>query len=276
MVVVCGCLLTGCGTTKVKTGTDQLLMSNAVDLTVGNLDFSDIAGEKVYLDSKYVVAVKGFGFVNANYIVSALRQQLFAHNCLLVEALGEADYVVEPRVGALGADSQTITYGIPGNNSLGTFTALIPSVPTVPVLPEISIAKRDDSSGLAKISVFVYDKAERHPIWQSGVNYARSTSNDMWIFGAGPLQWGTIYDEPKFAGHRINTNMFNVAKWFERPKFSTTVKNKPKYHSEFSFNGALEPTVLPAEYQGPVQAPNPLAPGEPGAVKAPVGAQPIQ
>ena len=43
-------------------------MSNAVDLTVGNLDFSDIAGEKVYLDSKYVVPVKGFGFVNANYI----------------------------------------------------------------------------------------------------------------------------------------------------------------------------------------------------------------
>ena len=85
LVLVCGGLLTGCGTTKVKTGTDQLLMSNAVDLTVGNLDFSDIAGEKVYLDSKYVVAVKGFGFVNANYIVSALRQQLFAHNCHLVE-----------------------------------------------------------------------------------------------------------------------------------------------------------------------------------------------
>ena len=59
-------------------------MSNAVDLTVGDLDFSDIAGEKVFLDAKYVTAVKGFGFVNANYIISALRQQLFAHNLSLI------------------------------------------------------------------------------------------------------------------------------------------------------------------------------------------------
>lgn len=279
LTVLCFGMLSGCGTTKVKTGTDQLLMSNAVDLTVGNLDFSDIAGEKVYLDSKYVVAVKGFGFVNANYIVSALRQQLFAHNCELVDSVDAADYVVEPRVGALGADSQTITYGIPGNNSLGAFTALIPSVPTVPILPEISVAKRDDSSGLAKISVFVYDKNERTPIWQSGVNYARSTSNDMWIFGAGPLQWGTIYDEPKFAGHRVNTDFFNIAKWFERPRYTSTAENKPKYHSEFSFNDALQPTVLPAEYQGPVR-PNSeagtLAPGEPNSVTPPANAQPLK
>ena len=148
------------------------------------------------MDAKNVTADKGFGFVNANYIISALRQQLFAHNCQLVEAMTDAQYVVEPRVGALGTDSQTITYGIPGNNSLGAFTALVPSVPTVPVLPEISVAKRDDNSGIAKISVFVYDKEERQPIWQSGVNYARSPSNDMWIFGAGPRQWGTNYDEP--------------------------------------------------------------------------------
>ncbi len=275
ILVGCG-LLSGCGTTKTKTGTDQLLMSNAVDLTVGDLDFSDIAGEKVYLDSKYVVAVKGFGFVNANYIVSALRQQLFAHNCQLVATLADADFVVEPRVGALGTDSQTITYGIPGNNSLGAFTALLPSVPTVPVLPEISVAKRDDSSGIAKISVFVYDKNELHPIWQSGVNFARSTSNDMWIFGAGPLQWGTIYNEPKFAGHRIDTSVFNVAKWFERPQYSSPLENKPKYHSEFSFNDALEPTVLPAEYQGPLRNPDSPAPGEPEAVTPPVGAQPLK
>lgn len=268
--------VTGCGTTKTKTGTDQLLMSNAVDLTVGDLDFSDVAGEKVFLDSKYVKAVKGFGFVNADYIVSALRQQLFAHNCQLVDTAADAEFIVEPRVGALGTDSQTITYGIPGNNSLGAFTQLIPSVPTVPVLPEISIAKRDDNSGIAKISVFVYDKKERQPIWQSGVNYARSTSNDMWIFGAGPLQWGTIYNEPKFAGHRIDTEVFNIAKWFERPQYIASTKDKPKYHSEFSFHEALEPTVLPAEFQQPANGASPPVPGEPGAVAPPNGAQPLK
>ncbi len=251
-------------------------MSNAVDLTVGDLDFSDIAGEKVFLDAKYVTAVKGFGFVNANYIISALRQQLFAHNCQLVDAVTEAQYVVEPRVGALGTDSQTITYGIPGNNSLGAFTALMPSVPTVPVLPEISVAKRDDNSGIAKISVFVYDKEERQPIWQSGVNYARSTSNDMWIFGAGPLQWGTIYNEPKFAGHHIDMEVFNIAKWFERPQYIASTKDKPKYHSEFSFHEALEPTILPAEFKQPANGTVPPAAGAPGVVSPPSGAQPLK
>ncbi len=276
LVIACCGLLSGCGTTKTKTGTDQLLMSNAVDLTVGELDFSDVAGETVFLDASYVKAVKGFGFVNADYIVSALRQQLFAHNCKLVDAADGADFIVEPRVGALGTDSQTITYGIPGNNSLGAFTALIPSVPTIPVLPEISVAKRDDNSGIAKISVFVYDKNDRQPIWQSGVNYARSTSNDMWIFGAGPLQWGTIYNEPKFAGHRIDMEVFDIAKWFQRPKYSSVAKeDEPKYHSEFSFHDALEPTVLPAGYQVPLRQEDSPAAGEPATVNPPSGAQPL-
>ena len=177
LLLVCCSLFSVCGAHKNQDWYGPTIDVECGDLTVGDLDFSDIAGEKVFLDAKYVTAVKGFGFVNANYIISALRQQLFAHNCQLVDAVTDAQYVVEPRVGALGTDSQTITYGIPGNNSLGAFTALMPSVPTVPVLPEISVAKRDDNSGIAKISVFVYDKEERQPIWQSGVNYARSTSN---------------------------------------------------------------------------------------------------
>ena len=57
LLLVCCSPFSGCGTTKTKTGTDQLLMSNAVDLTVSDLDFSDIAGEKVFLDAKYVTAV---------------------------------------------------------------------------------------------------------------------------------------------------------------------------------------------------------------------------
>ena len=250
-------------------------MSNAVDLTVGDLDFSDIAGEKVFLDAKYVTAVKGFGFVNANYIISALRQQLFAHNCQLVDAVTDAQYVVEPRVGALGTDSQTITYGIPGNNSLGAFTALMPSVLTVPVLPEISVAKRDDNSGIAKISVFVYDKEERQPIWQSGVNYARSTSNDMWIFGAGPLQWGTIYNEPKFAGHHIEWKSSILLSGSNALNILHPLKISLSINSEFSFHEALEPTILPQNLNSqPMVRSRPLR--APGVVSPPSGAQPLK
>ena len=209
LLIIATLFFTGCGTTKTKTGTDQLLMSNAVDLTVGDLDFSTVAGEKVFLDTQFI-NVKGYGFVNSQYIVSSLRQQLIAHGCELLDAKGEADYVIEARVGALGTDSQTITYGIPGNNTLGNMASLIPNAPAVPVIPEISIAKRDDNAGIAKISVFIYETKTKMPIWQSGVEYARSTSNDMWIFGAGPLQWGTVHGQTKFAGTPLNVENFNV------------------------------------------------------------------
>ena len=50
LLIIATLFFTGCGTTKSKIGTGQLLMSNAVDLTVGDLDFSTVAGEKIFLD----------------------------------------------------------------------------------------------------------------------------------------------------------------------------------------------------------------------------------
>ena len=258
----------GCGTTKQKTGTDQLLMSNAVDLTVGDLDFSSITGEKVYLDTQYVVSgeIRGVGYVGSHYIISSLRQQLIAHSCQLIDSRGDADYVVEARVGALGNDSQTITYGIPGNSSLGNVSALFPNMPTLPVIPEISIAKRDDNAGIAKISVFIYDAKNGDPIWQSGVEYARSTANDMWVFGAGPFQWGTIYGSTHFAGNPIRLDNFNVAKWL-RPKTEPIDVDHAIYFNEFSFGTETESNslVLPASYNQPATSAPPDQPesGEP-------------
>ncbi len=236
----------GCGTTKTKTGTDQLLMSNAVDLTVGDLDFSTVAGEKVFLDTQFI-NVKGYGFVNSQYIVSSLRQQLIAHGCELLDSKAESNYVIEARVGALGTDSQTITYGIPGNNTIGNMVSLLPNAPAVPVIPEISIAKRDDTAGIAKISVFIYETKTKMPIWQSGVEYARSTSNDMWIFGAGPLQWGTVHGQTKFAGTPLNFENFNVAKWL-RPKEQPLNAEQAIYYNKFKFGNTSSSLVLPAAY----------------------------
>ena len=249
LLIIATLFFTGCGTTKTKTGTDQLLMSNAVDLTVGDLDFSAVAGEKVFLDTQFINAkTSSYGpFVGSQYIVSSLRQQLIAHGCELLDSKSESDYIIEARVGALGTDSQTITYGIPGNNTLGNMASLIPNAPAVPVIPEISIAKRDDNAGIAKISVFVYETKTKMPIWQSGVEYARSTSNDMWIFGAGPLQWGTVHGQTKFAGTAINFDKVNVAKWL-RPKEQPLDAEHAIYFNKFRFGNTSSSLVLPAAY----------------------------
>src|SRR5690606_14739030 len=45
--------------------------------------------------------------------------------------------------------------------------------------------------------------SDLEPVWQSGLVMNKSTANDIWLFGAGPFQKGTIYDETRFAGGAI-------------------------------------------------------------------------
>ena len=201
-------LLCGCGTTRSRSATEQLLSSDAVDSAISQIDFRDLSGKKVFLDTKYLRTVKGVGFVNADYITSSLRQQMMAAELLLQDKLEEADYVVEARVGALGANSHEVTYGMPQNAALttaiNTAASMVPTMPAIPALPEISFAKKSDERASAKIIVFAYHRESKRAVWQSGVSQATSTAKDVWIFGAGPFQSGTIYDGPQFAGNKIS------------------------------------------------------------------------
>ncbi|MDG2380735.1 MAG: hypothetical protein P8N76_03600 [Pirellulaceae bacterium] len=183
--------------------TDQLLLSDAVDRAVANIDFSPLRNEMVYLDTQYIRQVKGSGFVNADYIISSLRQQMVLAGLLLQEDREQALFIVEPRVGALGADGHDVNYGVPASQGLNAAASLVTATPPLPVLPEISLARKTDDSAAAKIAVFAYHRATRQPVWQSGMSVARSTAYGRWIFGAGPFQSGSIYDSTQFAGANI-------------------------------------------------------------------------
>lgn len=195
--------LTGCGNTMQRTATEQLVLSDAVDRAVRNIDFSTIAGADCWLDTENIVSPKASGFVNKGYIASSLRNQLAAAGCRLVEDRGDAQVVVEARVGALGSDHHEITYGFPSNNMMTQAAAFVPTAPAVPPLPEIAFAEKDDQTGAAKIGVFAYDAKSGAAIWQSGVVTAQSTGRDTWVLGVGPFQSGSIYEKPRFAGSRL-------------------------------------------------------------------------
>jgi hypothetical protein len=198
-------LFTGCGTTKSRTATEQLLTSNAVDQAVANIDFRPLAGRSVYFDTTYIQPVKEAGFVNAPYIISSLRQQMMAAGCRLEEKLEDAEFVVEARVGAVGADAHEVTYGVPANSALSSAAQVVaPAAPPLPAIPELSLAKRDNQRAAAKLAVFAYHRESRQALWQSGVSQASSTAKDVWLLGAGPFQRGTIYDGTKFAGARLD------------------------------------------------------------------------
>ena len=90
--------LAGCGSTKMtstpRTGTEQLLLTNAWDTALRKIDFSPLTGVPVYLDTQYVTAI------DQGWVVSSLRQALLSQGVMLRAKPEQAQWVVEARVGA--------------------------------------------------------------------------------------------------------------------------------------------------------------------------------
>lgn len=197
---LCSSISVGCGTTKSYEATEQLLLSEAVDDTIAQIDFRPLSGVTVFFDTQYIKSVKSLGFVNSDYVVSSLRQQMVGAGCLLQDKMEEADVIIEARCGTLGADSFQVSYGIPANSFLSTAAQAIPGVPAVPILPDLSVARREAREGAAKVAAFAYDRVTRQPVWQSGMSKASTTSRDTWVLGVGPIQTGSIRRGARWVG----------------------------------------------------------------------------
>src|SRR5437660_5867557 len=83
----------GCGTTRMtdtqRTATEQLLISNAIDQAVSQLDVRPLTGADVFLDVQPLDSA-----VDKGYLVSSLRQHLLANGCRLLEDRGRATLIV--------------------------------------------------------------------------------------------------------------------------------------------------------------------------------------
>lgn len=200
--------LAGCGSTKSFTATEQLLVSDAVDSTVAKIDFRPLSGRKVFLDNSFLPTQKGVPnpnpmLVHSEYVTSSLRQQMLAAGVMLCEKKEEADVIVEARMGALGFDAHSVTYGVPASSTLSTAASTLSGSPMIPLIPELSLAKKEAKSGAAKLALFAYERQSLEPVWQSGIARSSSTARDTWLLGVGPLQNGTIYEGTRFAGSRV-------------------------------------------------------------------------
>ncbi len=201
VIIACAailCISAGCGTTRtsntLRTATEQLLISDAIDRAVQDIDFTPLAGKKVFFDDRHLYDV-----VDDAYLIGTLRQHLLASGCVLKDDREQATFIVEPRAGAIGTDNHDLLFGIPQTN-LPQIT-LLAGLP--PAIPEIPIAKRRNQRGVAKIAVFAYRRDTGEPAWQSGIATSESTSHDIWVLGAGPFQRGTIHEGTSFAGDKI-------------------------------------------------------------------------
>lgn len=306
VAVMLAALLCGCGTTKSFTATEQLLVSDAVDSTVAKIDFRPLTGKKVYLDNTFVPSQKGVPnpnpqLVHSEYVSSSLRQQMLAAGVYLCDKRDDAELIVEARLGALGFDGHSVTYGLPASNSLTTAASTLSGAPMIPLLPELSFAKKEAKQGAAKIALFAYERVSLQPVWQSGIARSSSSARDTWVLGMGPLQYGTIYEGgTRFAGNRIikgpvsrlvhheddepeelvdykRSQVFNV---FNQDSSDTaTASNPPAGGAGVTSAGATAPAgtsaaATPASATGPAASqpptPPPVASAAPPAATPPV------
>ncbi|QDU30839.1 hypothetical protein ETAA8_59880 [Anatilimnocola aggregata] len=192
---------------KSRLATEQLVVADAVDHAVSQIDFSPLSGKKVFFDKQYMPASNApnrppMNNSNVEYVISSLRQQMLAYNCQLQDKPETADIIVEARLGALGSDGNEATYGLPTGVVVRTAAAaMAPGGESLPTMPDLALGRRNHQLGAARIGVFAYDQRTREPVWQAGVATGNSQARDLWVLGIGPFQNGRIYDQVQSTTH---------------------------------------------------------------------------
>jgi len=173
--------LSGCGTTKssgtARTGTEQLLLTNAWDDALRKVDFRPLAGVPVYLDTQSVTAV------DQGWVVSSLRQAMLSQGVLLRTKAEQAQWVVEARVGAYGTDEHNWLLGIQQT----TIPTVVPGVPGG-TIPEIPIAKKQQQQAVAKLALFAYDRASGQMVWNSATKISKSATKHRPSLPIAPIR----------------------------------------------------------------------------------------
>lgn len=262
----------GCSSGKQRLATEQLVMSDSVERSIAKIDFSPLEGQKCFLDTRYMVTAKTNSFVNPDYVISSLRQQMLAYDVRVVDKIEDAEVVVEARCGVLGSDGHDVSFGIPAGNNLGTTASTLSGYPMPPILPEISLIKRMDQLGATKVACFAYDKETREPVWQSGISTSISTAKDYWVFGVGPFQRGSIYGGTRFAGDPLKP-FDPVALAKDLPDPVAVFRNELRLHREASPRLDIDSQVAPVGFTDDDREPGKLPAAPENLKQAPVPKQ---
>jgi hypothetical protein len=186
----------GCGTVKqtgtARTGTEQLLLTSSFDRALQKVDFRNLTGVPVYLDTTNITTV------DQGWVVSSLRQALLTQGVLLKPKAEQAQFIVEARVGAYGTDDYSLMIGVPQITVPPTLTG-IPSGTS----PEMPLVKKSDQQAVTKLALFAYHRTSGQIVWTSGTQIEKSNAKNMFVGGFGPIQSGTIRGGTEIVGIKV-------------------------------------------------------------------------
>ena len=142
--------LGGCSDPKItstgRNAIEQLLLTTAVDRTVGKLDFRMLEGEKIRIDYSNLAPQ-----TEKNYIQGTLEAHLSAAGAIIALKPEEAKYIVRPICAALATEDNRIMFGTP------SLPIPVPDANLSLVIPELPLYKRINRYGICKLSVEILE-----------------------------------------------------------------------------------------------------------------------
>ncbi len=164
-----GCVATRSSEPK-RTAVEQLLISQAADNALGEMNVTSLAGKKVYLDEKY------FESEDKQYVLGSVRELISAGGGLLQDKADTAEIIVEARSGALSIDSATTLFGLPEMPVPIPFSGTLKS-------PEVAFYKADRQFSVAKIALLAYDAKSREHLLSTGPSVGYSHHHYKRVLG---------------------------------------------------------------------------------------------
>ncbi len=237
-------VLIGCTSTKTsntaRTGTEQLLISNAVDQALGKVDFSPLAGKRVLVEEKYLDSI------DKGYIISSIRHNVVHAGGHLAAKPEDADIILELRSGGVGTDISDAFLGVPGI-----------SLPGMVALPDLKLVTRSRQSAFAKLGIVAIDAKTQQELPVGGVSLAMSDDNNWYVMGVGPYRQGTVEQEVEISvgpGTGAMDGMIPPVIAFKSPRGPSKTANGIPVA-----NGRQNLRRAPANVSSPSPSPSPIA-----------------
>jgi hypothetical protein len=175
----------GCTSIKMtgtpRTGTEQLLLTGTWDSALAAVDFSSLAGTKVFLDTQYITVV------DKDWVISSIRRTMAEQGIFLENNKEKAQVILEAAFGAYGTDERNRKFGLPGFSvvpSLTTGAALTSSGSST----SLTFSETNQQDAVVKASLFAYEAKTGRLVWESAPLFNAQGVRDHFVVGSGPYR----------------------------------------------------------------------------------------
>jgi hypothetical protein len=178
-------LTSGCTSVTVtgtpRTGTEQLLLTGTWDDAIYHVDFSPLAGEKVFLDTQFIT------IVDKDWVISSIRRSMAEQGVLLENNKDKAQVIVEAAFGAYGTDQRDRKFGLPGISLTPSLTTGA-AVSTGSSSNSLNFSETNQQDAVVKARLFAYDVKSGRLVWETAPLMNAQGVRDHFVVGSGPYR----------------------------------------------------------------------------------------